>query len=110
MSKLTASYEFDRVKPEEMPRILELFGEQVTTTVNGQLDFFTNFNCKALTITFGAANVDVSAIHGLGRVPVGYLVYSRNASMVVYDGSVEWSASLLSLRASAAGTAKLIVF
>jgi len=110
MSNITASTDFDRVKDEDLKKHLNLFGEQVLQVLTNGLDFASNFNGKMLSMTFDAANTDASVQHGLGRVPVGYLVYQRSASMVVYDGSVANTASTLTLRASSAGTTSLIVF
>lgn len=110
MSKVTASYEFQACKPEDMPRFLTLFGEQVSRTLNNGLDFETNFNSKTVSITFSAANTDVIVAHGLGRLPVGYIVVGLSASLTVYDGVGANTTSNLVLRANATGTARLLVY
>lgn len=110
MSKLTASVDFDRVKPEELAKFLAKFGDQLLQLINGNLDFATNFNCKILSVTFSAANANVATPHGLGRVPAGYFVISKSASMIVYDGTSANTLQTLNLRASAAGAVNLIVF
>jgi hypothetical protein len=110
MSKITASSDFDRIEAEEIPRILTLFADQVVQIVNGGLEFSANFNAKTVSITFASANTDTSVGHGLGRTPAGYLVTSRSANMVIYDGSVANNTSTLILRSSAPGTASVLVF
>jgi hypothetical protein len=61
------------------------------------------------SVVFTAPNVDVSFEHGLGRVPAGYQVVGRSAGLVVYDGAASPSADYLVLRATAAGTARILV-
>lgn len=110
MSKITASFSFDQVKPEEMPRYLTLFGDQVVRTVNGGLDFQTNFNGTVVSLTFSATNTDTSVAHGLGRVPTGYLIIGRTANMGIYNGAASNTATNLILRSSSVGTASVLVF
>ncbi len=110
MSKITASTDFARLKPEEMQKFVAILAEQLVTALNGQLDFSTNFNCKLHSISFSAADTDTALAHGLGREPTGYLVYGLSASMVVYSGSAPSTTNLLYLRSSAIGSASMIVF
>ena len=62
-----------------------------------------------IEFTFTGPGVDVAVEHKLGRIPVGYLVVKRTASMTVYDGVASSSEDWLVLRASAAGTAYVLV-
>ncbi len=110
MSSIQASTDMTQVKPEELAKFIDLFCQDVAETINGKLDFTTNFNCKLLSITFGAAATDTGVVHGLGRVPIGYIVTSASAATSVYSGSVSSSSTSLVLRASAAATVGLIVF
>lgn len=110
MSKITESTDMTQVKPEELAKFVDLFFQQVADTINGNIDFQTNFNCKLINITFGAANVDVSAGHGLGRTPSGYIVTGASAATSVYNGSVANSSSNIVLRASAPATVGLLVY
>lgn len=110
MSKITASSDFTKVPDPDVKRFITLFAEQVLDIVNGKLDFGTNFNCKVVSVTFSSSATDTSVAHSLGHVPVGYFEIRKNASMIVYDGSVAWTASSISLRASATGTVSLVVF
>lgn len=116
MSSLTASTDFtqvdDKKNPDvpELKKFLSIFGDNVVETINGNLDFSTNFNGKLMSVTFSSANSDVAVSHGLGRVPSGYLVYSRSASMVVYNGSSPSTSSVIYLKASATGTVGLFIF
>jgi hypothetical protein len=69
------------------------------------------FVARPITIVeFETADTDVTVDHDLTRVPMGYFVVGLSGNMTVYNGSVGWTAEQLSLRASAAGTASLLIF
>lgn len=111
-----------------MPRIT--FNANLADTVrrivqllNGQLSFgypnnpeASNLNCDAgvsLVVPGGSENVDVTASHGLGRVPAGYFVVGANVGGHVYDPTGEpevWTSTEIILRATSAGTYRLVVF
>ncbi len=110
MSNITASSDMTQCKPEELAKFLDIFCQDVADTVNGKLDFTTNFNCKLISVTFGAAGVSTSAVHGLGRVPSGYIVTGASAATAVYNSTVANTASTINLIASAAATVGLLVF
>lgn len=110
MSKVTADSGIDKASAEDQPRLLSVFLDQVKTIINNGLQFVDNFSGKTLTLTFSAANTDTALTHGLGRVPTGYIIIKRSASMVVYDGSAAWTSQLIYLKASATGTVTVLVF
>jgi hypothetical protein len=110
MSKITASADLDKVKPEEIPRYVSILASDIIAQVNGGLDFATNFNQKTVTATFSSANTDTAIQHNLGRVPVGYFSIGQTAALIVYNGTSPSTSSVIYLRASAAGSATLIFF
>ncbi len=110
MSSITESTDMTQVKPEELPKFVDLFFQDVVKVVNGDLDFQTNFNCKLISVTFGSANTDVSVGHGLGRVPAGYIVTGASAATSVYNGLTGNTNSNIVLRASAPATVGLLVY
>lgn len=110
MSSITASDDFTKVPDSDVKRFITLFAEDVLARVNGGLDFATNFNCKIISATFSASGTDTSFNHTLGHPPTGYFEIRKSASMIVYDGSVAWTASTISLRSSANGTVSLVIF
>ncbi len=110
MSKLTTSTDMTQCKPEELAKFMDIFCQDVEHTVNGNLDFQTNFDCKLISITFSAPNISVTVNHGLGRVPSGYIVTSASAATSVYDSTVANTTSAISLMASAPATVGLLVF
>jgi len=59
----------------------------------------------------GAANVEFSITHHLGRVPNGYILTKTNKAASLYDGSSAWTTSTIYLKCSAANAAiELYVF
>lgn len=110
MSRITASTSIREVKPEEVPRFVDIFCQNVVTVVNGGLDFATNFNCKVVSVVFTAANTDTTVVHNLGRVASKYFPISKTVATDVYDGSVPSSSSAIILRATVPSTVTLVVF
>ncbi len=107
--KITATSNLQQVKEEELARYTDIFCQDVTQVVNGQLDF-SNFNAKSVSVTFLSANSTVAVNHGLSRIPLGYLVQSLTANMVIFNGTSGNTTSILYLQSSAAGTASLLVY
>lgn len=110
MSQIQASTSIQQVKPDEVPRFVDIFFQEVIRVVNGGLDFQTNFNCKLLIAAFPAANTQVAVSHGLGRNPAGYIVTSISANIVIFNGSTPSNASTLYLQSSGAGSAGLLIY
>lgn len=108
MSKITAAPDVSNVKADELQRFVSIWIKNAHDIINGGLDL-GNFRAQTLSVTFTAANTDTTVSHNLGRVPVGYLVTSSNAAIVVYDGSVTNTESALYLRASGTGTVQVVV-
>ncbi len=110
MSKFTSGVDIDRLQTEdEVKRWVSLAFDQLQSLINGGLSFSDNFNAKILSITISTANVDVASLHGLGRVPSGYIVLGSSAATSVYDGASANTSSILYLRASVAATVKVLV-
>lgn len=110
MSKVQASPDVATVDDKDIKKYVTLCLSDIVDKVNGKLELGVNVIGKLLSITFLAANTDVSVAHGLGRVPAGYIITGSSASMSVYNGSTANTASSLILRSSAAGTAGVYVF
>lgn len=64
---------------------------------------------EPLEVKFTSAGVDVVVAHGLERVPIGYLVVGKSAGVTVYDGATPSSRDYLVLRATGAGTVRVLV-
>jgi len=71
----------------------------------------TRFRASIPTmVEFTAANADKFVSHTLGRVPEGFLVVGRDGGFIVYDGSEDWTESVIVLRATDVGIARVLVF
>ena len=69
-----------------------------------------SFNADFRTGGNDAADTDVSITHALGRVPLEAFVVYLSRSSVVYRGSVAWTSTTISVRASVARTTfKLLI-
>lgn len=82
----------------------------LTDALNGNLNFSDNVQSSQISIEFTGSDVNTRQIHGLGRKPAGYLVMGAAAAMSIYDGSSENTEKEIYLRASATGTARILVF
>lgn len=110
MSSITASSDIDRVKPEDLPRWTSICLENIISTVNGKLDFQTNFNQKTVSVSFSAADTDTAVSHGLGRAVTGYILVGASAAMSLYDGSSGGTDQVLYLKSSATGSARILLY
>lgn len=58
-----------------------------------------------------AADAEFSIEHGLGIIPIGYIVISQDAAGSVYKSDVQpWDTSFIYLKASAAMAIKVLIF
>lgn len=110
MSKITASPDLAQVKPEDHQRFADLFANDTANTVNGNLDFQHNFNCKLIQVSFPSVNVQVAVPHGLGRVPQGYIVTATSTGMHVFNGIPANTSTTLYLQSSTTGIAGILVY
>lgn len=92
-------------------RITQVFAKAVELLLNGNVTFQDNFRGNTVTGEFLAANGDIQINHGLTFIPTGYIVTSKDSDFNVYDGSVDvFTRTFITLRASAAGNAQILVF
>lgn len=110
MSKITASEKLDVLGAEELPRWLTIFLSQVKNILNNGILPQDNWDGQIVEITFSSANTDTLASTRLRRIPTGYIVLSRSVDLTVYDGAQASSVGNIFLRASAAGTARILIF
>lgn len=65
-----------------------------------------SFDVRFVTAGFTAADADTSITHDLGRVPLAaFLVSPDGRSGRIYKGTVAWTTTTISLKASVAGLA-----
>jgi hypothetical protein len=65
-----------------------------------------------IATTPAIADTEFTVIHGLKRVPIGYIVVRKDRACDVYDSSIgSWTGSLMYLKCNvAAASVKLLVF
>ncbi len=110
MSRITESTDMTQAKPEELTSLLDKFSQQVTETLNGKIDFHTNFNGKLVNAIFTAVNTDTAVAHNLGRIPTGYIPTAKTAAMHVFTGTAKWTTKLIYLQSDVVGTAGLLIY
>lgn len=82
--------------------------------LSGNLGFgdgATADNIKGAWLTFtsnATPNTEETLAHGLGAVPIGYLVFSRNKAAVLYNGTTAWTTTNLYVKSDTASTTFLI--
>jgi hypothetical protein len=81
----------------------------VSLVINGHIGFgdgskSDNIDGVWVSIsTPGSINTDFTVTHNLGRVPVGYLAMTKSAACDLYNGSIAWTSTQMTLRATTAG-------
>lgn len=111
MGLIQASSQFTNVdKDEDKFRFIQVFQQQVQSVVNGKIEFVSNIQSKLKQVTFTATDTDTSIDHGLGIIPNGYFIVGLSAAMIIYDGSLETTSSVIFLRSSAIGIASIMFF
>ena len=108
--KFTGTTSIAQVKPEEVQRFVDIALSQIVQILNGRITPADNFDCNILSISFSAANTEVGTPHTLGREPAGYYCIGSTDATTLYDGSSANTARLIYLRATAATTARVLVF
>jgi hypothetical protein len=62
-------------------------------------------------VVTGSADNEFSIEHGLGTIPLGYLVISRDATVVVYKSTTPWDTDHIYLKGTASGVGiRLLIF
>lgn len=110
MSSPKSSTDFQGLPPTEVPRYVEIWAAEVSRILTKGLGFQDNFDAIEAEVTFSAANTDTIVSHGLKRTPTRYLVTSLSAPLIVYSGTGQSTDSLIYLRASATGTATILIY
>ena len=100
-------------KPQQdLYTIIANFITEVKKIVNGGITFNDNHDAKMVTFTSsGTPDVENTVPHSLGKIPSGYLVYSRDKAATLYDGATAWTKTDIYLKANVATTVfKIIIF
>lgn len=87
------------------------YTEAIAAVLNGQVTFgngteLDNMQGRWINATSpGVADTDFTVNHNLGRIPVGFLTVSLDKAAVIYQGSIAWTTTQMTLKASAATVA-----
>jgi hypothetical protein len=110
--KIQAATNFQNVsekKPEDVPRFVDIFAQDVVQVVNGNIEPVSNIRCAFVPINFSEANTDVTVSHGLNKVPSACLPASLSTNMIIYSGSTANTANQITLKSSAVGSAVVLL-
>lgn len=83
---------------------------QIITVLNGRVSVTENLETSLVSATFIAASSTITITHTLQKIPDGYIVVGKSANFVVFDGNKTNTDAVIYLQASAAGTARVLVF
>lgn len=109
--KLDGMDAFNRLtEGKEIARFMTIFSGNVGNILNSGISFADNFKGQLLTCVFPSANTDTVFAHQLNAVPTGYLSLGQDAALIVYDGTNVFQRDVVTLRASAAGTARVFIY
>lgn len=115
------SLDFTSVKADDksvktFASMIQKVHQQLVRVINGKIgygDGTTSDNIDGAWVgaTFALMNTDLTLTHNLGRIPVGFHVVSKTASCDIFNGTVGWTKTQITLQSSVAGvTVKLFVF
>lgn len=110
MSKISQFSDLSNLKDQAFATFTSRVVRDIVNTVNGNLDFLSNFRCTFIEGTF-VAGVELAITHDLGMVPTGKLVYYQTAADVVTDSvSNPATETTIYLLCASSGIAKMILF
>jgi hypothetical protein len=95
---------------QELQRYVAQSIDAIASLLNGRVGFIDNCQVSYVTVVFPSASTTISVDHTLGVQPTGYIVVGKNAGAHVFDGDTANTTSKLYVQASAAMTARLLVF
>lgn len=111
MAKIPASNNLSNIKSvEDVVRYFSIFVGDVFDIVNGKIEFDSNIQSKTIDFNFTSANTNFAMIHGLGKIPKGYLLIKSNVATSIYDGSIDATEKLIYLKSSQIATTRLLIF
>ncbi len=110
MSSITTSTDLNKIDEEEFQRFTEILVKDIVATINGKLDFQSNFSCKLVSVPFPVADAEVVITHGLGRIPAGYIQTGASVGTRVYDGVTPSTTTTLYLRANTPATVGFLIY
>lgn len=95
---------------EELRRWISSTVDDIVSTINGRLNLVENCQTRLVDVTFPSAGEEVKVPHSLKYIPNGYMLARSSAPLSLYDGKLAATANDIYLRASAPGTARVLIF
>lgn len=81
---------------------------QMKDAINGGISYSDNIACAVKTVSFTASGAELRVSHNLGSIPFGYIKVG-GANITVYDSSTPATKTDIYLKATGAGSAKLVI-
>ena len=104
-------------RQNELWNMMQRLYQQLARVINGGISFGNgtqtdNISGAWANISFPTANVDVTIMHNLGRVPAGWLLVSKNIACDLFLGTKVPTTTTLTLQSSAVGAvvARIFIF
>ena len=115
------TFDFQPATPPETPGVtkfsymLRKLYEQLVRIVNGRISFGNGLipdNIAGVwlsTTTPVGADTDFTLTHNLLYIPVGFIVMNQSKGGVLYQGSIAWTKTQITLRCNV-GSNKILIF
>lgn len=109
--RLKSILDISNVKSQEdLTRFAAQALKDIADILNGKVGIEDNTDSIRLTVNFTAANVAQTIQHNLGHMPSGYVLIGSTVAMSVYDGGTAFTDKFIYLKASAIGTARILLY
>lgn len=97
---------------EDLAKILQLLMSNLSRIFEGGISIPDSLDLETVTVTTdSSADTEFSVAHTLKRVPVGYLVVSRDKGGVVYDSGTAFTITTIYLKCTTTSTViKVLIF
>jgi len=106
--------QFDKIRPfdKDLLTALSNWAMVLKSILDGGISIEDNMDMSSVTIvTHATPGTETGFSHGLGKVPLGYIVTGQEASGSVYDGGTANTNTTLYLKSDVSSkTFKLLVF
>ena len=112
MGKFNFTYNISNLNTSlpELCRFVSKIVDELTGQLDKSLTVSENLRSVVLEAVFTGSGIQIALPHSLRLKPTGYTVIGLSAAITVYDGVSANTDTSIYLRASGAGTAKILVF
>jgi hypothetical protein len=89
---------------QDTSQLFEAFKGRIRFGTGTDGDRGDNISGEWQVVTSADANTEFEVTHGLGAVPIGFLVINVDKGSVIYDSGTAWTATSIFLKATEATT------